>query len=201
MLIEQFIENGLTAELGEAGEEVEYTPADVEGQYRVSTSFHTVSPEQNIANYSVAAAARGFMSDETIRRDVLKLQDPVAEERNLYEQMAAELVPEVRLYRVALGLLAEAKQLKGSEARAKRVEAMLVGKTIGISLEQLTKGQMPEAPPAPAEREAEGTEGAPLLGKGAGAPAGASAAVRLLGERARRMGLEPVRAGPQRRRE
>ena len=198
MLIEQFIENGLTAELGEAGEEVEYTPADVEGQYRVSTSFHTVSPEQNIANYSVAAAARGFMSDETIRRDVLKLQDPVAEERNLYEQMAAELVPEVRLYRVALGLLAEAKQLKGSEARAKRVEAMLVGKTIGISLEQLTKGQMPEAPPAPAEGEAAGTEGAPLPGRGAGAPAGASAAVRLLGQRAGRMGLEPSRAGPQR---
>ena len=76
---------------------------------------------------------------------------------------------------------------------------MLVGKTIGISLEQLTKGQMPEGPPAPAEREAEGPEGAPLPGREAGVPAGASAAIRLLSQKAGRMGLEPSRAGPQRR--
>ena len=193
MLIEQFIENGLTAELGEAGEEVEYTPADLEGQYRVSTSFHTVSPEQNIANYSVAAAARGFISAETTRRDVLKLQDPVAEERNLAEQQAAELVPEVRLFRIARALLEEAKLLKGSEAKAKKMEAMLVGKAIGLSLEQLTKGQMPQAPP-PAPGAPEEAEGAPPIG----GPAIPSAAVKLLGQQARRTGLVPGGVGPQR---
>jgi len=193
MLIEQFKLHELTAELGEAGEEIEYTPADLEGSYRVATTFHTVSPEQNIANYSVAAAARGFMSDETIRRDVLKLQDPVAEERNLAEQMAAELVPEVRLFRIARALLEEAKLLKGSEAKAKKMEAMLVGKAIGLSLEQLTKGQMPQAPP-PAPGAPEEAEGAPPIG----GPAIPSAAVKLLGEQARRTGLVPGGVGPQR---
>ena len=80
MIITQFVAGELTASLKAAeGSRMTFAPADLYGEYDIKYRFFTSSPEEDVANYAVAAAAQGFVSGDTIRRDILKLKDPDGE--------------------------------------------------------------------------------------------------------------------------
>jgi hypothetical protein len=146
MIIKQYSENGLRFK--------DYTGSELtRHEYTIGFTFTVTSPEQNIANYSIANAARPFVSGETIRRDVIRLDDPTEEENKILSELADGLVPELQMYKMAKAKIEEGKD----------VEAQLIANRLGVSLEQLKSGKMETAPKAK-ERNAIPKSEIPLLG-------------------------------------
>ena len=79
MAIDQCIALGESFEIGQPGNKRSYKKSDLDGDFSIGFQFYTMSPEQMIANLTSAGAARGFMSEHTIRKDILRLQDPDGE--------------------------------------------------------------------------------------------------------------------------
>lgn len=112
MLIDQFIKVGGGVKLGEEGYLNEYTAEDLKGSYQIKFRFYTESKEQRIANLSVATAARGMVSDHTIRRTTLEVQDPEAEEEHLALEDAMRNDEAVFLYTRCSKLIAMKRNLE-----------------------------------------------------------------------------------------
>jgi len=141
-------------------------------EFHPEINFYQVSPEENIANYSVAAAARGFLDSDSIRTTILKLKDEGEVQRKMDIEVAEMMVPELKLYRVA-------EQLK-SEGRTG--EAALIYRKLGMAL------QPEKAAPKP-------TAEMPQLGVEM-PPVGEEEIMRGEGQReSREMGIEMGRAG------
>jgi hypothetical protein len=97
---------------------------------RIHVDYHAISPEQNVANYTVAQAAKTIgLSDRTILSEVLMLEDPEQEIRTRERENAEKEVPEVRLYHYATALLEEYERTKDDKLQ---VEAQLVANHLGM---------------------------------------------------------------------
>lgn len=151
IIINQFILGGVEAEIGEAGLKRLYQPADLEGDFKISYMYTSISPEQNIANYSVAQAAGRMISDDTKRRDVIRMKDPDGEQRKIDMQDAKLLTP-------ALGALdaAEAFIEEGDDLRAH-----FVMEALGINIDQLKGGKVGDG--GNGKEPAGGEDGKPLV--------------------------------------
>lgn len=80
MIKDQYLKGGFTAELGEAGMEREYSSADLDKKFGTKYRFHSVSPEQDIANYAIGQQAMAIgVSRHTTFTDILKLDNPTGE--------------------------------------------------------------------------------------------------------------------------
>jgi hypothetical protein len=95
MIIEQFVAGDVPVSLAsQAGKKMLFTPEDLRGDYNIEYAFSSTSPEQDMANYEMAAAAQPFVSGDSIRRDILKLKDPDAESARIKaERQTAEPKP------------------------------------------------------------------------------------------------------------
>ena len=69
--------------------------------HRVKIEYFATSPDENISNLSVAAAARGFYDSDTIRTKILKQRNEGTIEKNLDDEWVNQLMPELKAYRVA----------------------------------------------------------------------------------------------------
>ena len=123
-IIKQFIDQDLTVTLGAPGKKKTYTAKELKGDYEISFDFVTISPEENIANYSVAAAARPFLDDDTIRETIIKLDDPKGVAGKVADQLAEVLSPATRLYRI-YKVLVESEKFDEAELVWMQLEAML----------------------------------------------------------------------------
>jgi hypothetical protein len=126
MAIRQYTEQGETVEVGIAGKKKGVSPSMLEGDYTINYKFLTKSKKQEIANLAIAAGARGILSEDTIRRDVLSLQNPSEEKAKLDSEMAERADPAITMYRLAHSLIDEAERLTGDDSKQKRVEARMV---------------------------------------------------------------------------
>ena len=145
-------------------------------EFHPEINFYQVSPEENIANYSVAAAARGFLDSDSIRTTILKLKDEGEVQRKMDIEVAEMMVPELKLYRVA-------EQLK-SEGRTG--EAALIYRKLGMALQPEAQKAVPPAKPT-AEMPQLGVEMPPV---------GEEEIMRGEGQReSREMGIEMGREG------
>ncbi len=80
MIIKQFIASDIPARLAAGtGQRVLFTPAELAGDYEIKYRFFATSVEKEMSDYAIATAAQPFISADTIRRDILKLQDPDGE--------------------------------------------------------------------------------------------------------------------------
>lgn len=70
-------------------------------EHRVKIEYFATSPDENISNLSVAAAARGFYDSDTIRTKILKQRNEGTIEKNLDDEWVNQLMPELKAYRVA----------------------------------------------------------------------------------------------------
>lgn len=167
MIIKQCINLGEKLELGEEGNRNEYTKADLEGDYTIKYRFFTDTAEQRVANLTIANASRGVLSDDTIRSDVLKLQDPDGE-RVKCEAEQAERVDEVLfLYRRARSLLEE-KDGKKPTPQA-QIEARILKDRIVTILEQRRKlGELSPIEKKEGDEVQPGRGVIPLLGEARG---------------------------------
>lgn len=112
MIIKQYIQLGIEAELGREGFMSSYNPKELEGDYQIKFRFFTESKEQEIANYSVANAATPFVSAYTIRRDILKVPDPEAEDERIAAEQAEKVDEALFLYNRCSKLIAQDKDIE-----------------------------------------------------------------------------------------
>ena len=140
MAIRQYVDGKMKVELGQGGYTQQYPYQQLKGDYTVKYRFFTTSAEQKIADLAVARSAQGFLSDDTIRRDILKLPNPNAERVN----------PAIALYRHACSLIEEEEY----------IEARLVAEQLMAMLKQRKMA----GPTAPTEGRP-GQEGIPGVGR------------------------------------
>ena len=108
MIRDQYVMGKYEATLGERGLTNNYKASDLNKDYAVYYKFHSVSPEQDIANYAVAQQALAVgMSPETVFTDIIKLQDPIGEINKGRAYRAEQLDPVVAMFRYAHALVDE----------------------------------------------------------------------------------------------
>lgn len=139
-IIRQYIKKGITAELGEEGHRISFDPAKLKGNYTIGFKYFSQSPEQEIANYSIAAAAAPFLSGDTIRRDILKLRNPDEELSKKRSEMAEELDPSLRLYRYVRSLIEEEKDME-AKILLPTLEALMKTRQLNLGGTQQQKSQ------------------------------------------------------------
>lgn len=139
MAIKQFIGKELKLKLGQPGFQTEYNYKELDKDYSLTVSLDMRSPKQDMVNISSAAAVGDLLSDDTKRREYLKLDDPDAEEAKIWAEKAALVSPAVAKYKIIKGLLAQGE----------KVEANLMAKELGMSIKEIESGKVAE--PAPAE--------------------------------------------------
>ena len=143
MLIDQYVEQKMKVKLGDLGFQKEYPFGELDKDYAIKFKFFSTSPKQNIANYQIAASARQFVSDDTIRRDILQLENPDKELAKRLSEMADQMVPTLALYKMA-----KAKIDEGDD-----IGAQLIANQLGITLQQLASGKLAEKPKEAAQPE------------------------------------------------
>lgn len=160
MIISQYISQRIKSNLGLKGHKAEYGFKDLEGDYSLSYRFFAKSPEQDVANYAIAGAAKDHISSDRIRRQILKLDDPDAEEAKMLAEDTERISPEVKLYRRACALIDEDRD----------IEARLVANSLVALLKQRRMGpaEGQAVMPTPGGNGQGGAELMPLLGKGGG---------------------------------
>lgn len=167
MIIKQCINLGEKLELGEEGNRNEYTKADLEGNYTIKYRFYTDTKEQQIANFSIAAAAKDILPFDTILRDILKVQDPDGTKIK-WEAEQAERVDEVLfLYRRARSLLEE-KDGKKPSPQAQIEARILKQRIVTILKHRQTMGQLSPVEKQKGDEPQPGKGVIPLLGEGRG---------------------------------
>lgn len=133
LAITQAVESGYKVDLPKDTEGLEFEPKNLEGKFQISVDYHAVSPEQNVANYTIAQVAKAVgLSDRTIFADVLNLEDPEGEIRQREREYSEKEVPELRLYRYAISLLDAYEKTKEESLQ---VEAKMIAAKLGMSIQ------------------------------------------------------------------
>jgi len=167
MMINQCIAIGKTLHLGQPGSQNTYTASDLKGSYTIKYRFFTASKEQDIANFTVANAAQGYLSPDTIRREVLTLKDPDGEGVK-WESAQAEKIDEILfLFRRAYSLVDKEKPTEVEQMSSK----ILMERVRTIMKQRRQMGQLSElegkgTPEAKAQPQGEGA--VPLMAGGGG---------------------------------
>jgi hypothetical protein len=133
--------------------EYDYDVSKLKGKFTVDFDYFTKSPAVDIARYEVANSAGNLVSDYTKRREIIHLQDPDGEERLIRTQEAELLSPNIKKYRTVKALLEEAE--KGDDDA--QLEAEILVKELGLSLEQVMSGDLSAMPPVASPDTSGGT--------------------------------------------
>ena len=80
MIKDQWIKGGFTVELGEAGMEREYSTSDIDKKFGTKYRFHSVSPEQDIANTAIGQQQLALgVPRITVFTETLKFDNPTGQ--------------------------------------------------------------------------------------------------------------------------
>lgn len=167
MIKEQYAKQGLKADLGETGKRVSYPTSSIDKDFSVKFKFFSTSPEEERVNYLMAAAAKGYVSDDSIRRKIIKLQDPDGEKQEMEAEQAERIHPALFMYRRAHALVDEGKLLEAK---------MIAERGVQLLKQMQMVGQPEEATPEPPKAPLGGSPLGSLMGGGrtGGAPGGLS---------------------------
>jgi len=124
MIIDECKGLGKSMKIGQPGNQNTYSKSDLNGDYTIKYRFYTQTKEQDIADLSIANAAQGFLSSDTIRREVLKLKDPDGEEAKFLSEQAEKTDEVLFLYRRASKLIEDGEPLQ-AYILAKRIVTTL----------------------------------------------------------------------------
>ena len=157
-------------ELGAEGHKKKFDYKDLEGEYLISYTFESKSPEQDIANYAIAEHAMNFLDIKTVLTDILKVKHPTQIMDNRRVNMAEKLDPAIGLFR---GIHA-AVEAAGLEP-GKYIEARMMMDRLATVIAQR---HAPQAPAGTEENQMENSKQAqpgaqgqgylPLFGGGQG---------------------------------
>lgn len=94
-----------------------YQVPEIAGTYKIGFTFFAVSPEEEVANYALANAAKSAgVSRETIFTDILKFQNPRDELEKAEAEEIAEMMPELRLYDRTLSLIEQDRDIEARQS-------------------------------------------------------------------------------------
>jgi hypothetical protein len=142
LIIKQYIKLKLNIKLGDIGYQREYHYGQLNKNYSLSFKFFSTSPKQQMANISVAAALGDTVSDDYKRREVIKLENPDAEESKIWAERAPLMSQSVAKFKVIQGLI-ERKQL---------IEANLMAEELGMTIDQMRMGGLVQQDQNPVTR-------------------------------------------------
>ena len=137
----QVIQIGGSVELGVPGHKRSFETSKLDGEYSTEYKYFIKSPKEDIARYSIAAAAGDLISKKMKRETILQLEDPEGEQRQLDVEDAEILFPSVKADRVIKALLDDGKDY----------EAELASAEMGIDLQARLRGEIPKGREAPKE--------------------------------------------------
>ena len=151
MIIRQYQTGGYTKDTktGLYGKTLNISASELgdPSEYMVRYRLMSQSKKQEIANVTVAAAARGIISRETIIRDILAFEDPEGEMDRMDSEESEELEPALKLVRMACSLCDIAEDLDDEEADQKRLESMMLTEKAILLIKQsrlAAANQMPK---------------------------------------------------------
>lgn len=135
MIIDQCVALGGTIRLGRPGNQNTYSLSDLKGDYEITYRFFTESKEQQIADLQIASVAQNFVSSDTIRREILRLQNPEEEEMKLLAEQAERMDPALMMYRRMIQLIRDERPIE-AEMLLQRIETMLRQRRMMEHMEQ-----------------------------------------------------------------
>ena len=125
--------------LGIKGHERTWDTQKLEGEYTTSYKYFTKSPKLDIARFSMAREAANYLDEDTIRREILQLQDPDGVKKKRFYDMAALVSPAVLKLRILKSLVAQNEDF----------EAELFAAELGMTVKQMLAGELPKPPELP----------------------------------------------------
>jgi len=187
LCIKQWRDGGYKTDLGENAMPLIFDDKFEDKPFQIQVNYHSVSPEQNVANFTIAQAAKVVgLSDKTIYRDVLQLEDPEGEIVAREAENAEKEVPDLRLYRYAVSLL---KQYEETKDETLQVSAQIIAKQLNMTITASgvgAPGEGTEPPPNAASQPKPGLR-MPAMP--------AVAAQHVEKEEAKRKGIETLEEG------
>lgn len=156
MFTKQVIQLGGSVELGASGHKRTFQTSKLDGEYSTEYKYFIKSPKEDIARYSIAAAAGPLISNKTKRETILQLEDPDGEQRQLDIEDAERLFPAIKADRVIKSLYEEGREY----------EAELASAQMGMELQAVLRGEVPEVEPREEPAQVQATAPMPKLGIG-----------------------------------
>lgn len=172
MVIDQCVALGTTIKLGKDGSYNTYSPSDFKGEYSISYHFTLLSKEQTAADLALATNARGLLSDDYIRRDMLKVDNPDGMKFEIQSEEAERTDEVLFLYRRAASLIVMSDGKQEPEKTQMQIEAEILCQRIETILTQ--RRNMGQLSPIEGKQELEnkGEELLPLFSRGGGGARG-----------------------------
>jgi len=136
MMVNQCMSFGKTITLGKPGSQNTYSQSDFDGDYQIKYRFFTQSKEQTIADLSIVNAARGWLPDDYIRREMMKVQDPDGLKTQLEAEQAERIDEVLFLKRRGISILEEAEKYSGFEREKREAEGRVIMQRIKTILRQ-----------------------------------------------------------------
>ncbi len=130
--------------MGTKGHKQSWSVAALKGDYDILYEYTVKSPQTDLARRSVADIAKGFLDEDTIDRDILKLANPTEVKRKRSMERARLQSPELDLYMIGEDILAQA-ELEKDEKKKKALErrATIIAHALNMTIEGLQRGDVP----------------------------------------------------------
>ena len=128
--------------------QAEITPELFEGKYKIECELISVTPEEDVDNYSKATLAKqsGLASNQFIREKMVKFDDPDRIQREMRDESAEEVSPKLKLLRASKQLTDDGKQ---QEADMLKHDLTLQLTREAAEMAQLQQVINPPPPPPP----------------------------------------------------
>ncbi len=124
-----------------------YKVSDLDGEYDIEHKYTNRSPGRDAARWQMSAAAGGDVSRKFKRENILELEDPDGEERQLRIEEAELLFPTVKKAATIMALDEEA------DAGSKKAEVFreLALEELGVTMDQIMSGDIEPEQGIPSE--------------------------------------------------
>ena len=143
MVKKQYVDKKLDFKMGARGFQKQYLWQDLDKEVSIKCKIEIVSPMQNMANISMAAAVGGLLSEDTKLRKYLQVENVQEENNKRLVELASKVSPVIAKYEMA----------KAYAERGEEVKARLMAEEMGLTLDQLLSGKLEQAAPAIKEQE------------------------------------------------
>jgi hypothetical protein len=120
-------------ELGDELNKRTYNPKDLQGAYTVSFRYATETLEEMASRAAIAQGVKGIISDQTVRKTIMMLNDPDGEEQRIEAEEARRINPELQLFEQIHSLIDIGTEESMVEAAIEmdRLEKLLRSRSIG----------------------------------------------------------------------
>lgn len=138
MLTKQCIQIGGSIELGPSGHKRAFQTSKLDAEYSTEYKYFIKSPKEDMGRASIAAALGDIASKKYKQEVIMQFEDPEGMQRQIDVEDAERLFPSIKADRVIKALYEEGREY----------EAELASAQMGMELQAVLRGEVPEVKPA-----------------------------------------------------